>query len=744
MRYLLPTRLGGPEGLWNLRSLGPLRSSVAIKGLKTLANVSKITSRRAFAVPHKPQHTFGSFARPNRTFLRSYTSSRNILGPTFEGAIGAINFKGSANSKSRVVHGLVDVERRSQSKNFIGLLSAIGAASAIALAAAATAFNESLTPDPEGDTFEMGLYTASQKELARIQDEKRQRALDRCTIRALQWLVRGWYAFKDAVLEPLLITSRFVQLALIFVPVFLLYPISFFGHRVHLDGTTTSVQTTHGARLWYAIIRRALELAGPSFIKLGQWAGSRTDIFSEGLCMELGNLHSHAKKHSLKFTAQEVCRALKINSLDEAFEHFDERPLGVGAIAQVYVGQLSHAFVSERKLELDPDGNRWCAIKIIHPHAARNISRDLRIMQFFADAIDMIPTMEWLSLPNEVEQFAILMRLQLDLRIECLNLMRFNDNFKRSFQVKFPRGFQELTTRQVLFEEYIYGFPMEEFLRAKDELGDTNLRKKVSHPFIDAFLQMLILDDFIHADLHPGNVMIRFVKSDKYHSKSISTEEECYEVVHRLKHKLKNKEESFLPELRQVLTEYTPQICFIDVGLVTELNTRNRTNFIALFDALARFDGYRAGELMIERSRTPETAIDKELFAIKVEKLVTKVKKRTFTLGTVSIGDLLDQMLSMVRGHHVRMEGDFVSVVVAILLLEGIGRQLDPDLDLFASSLPILREFGMKREGRSILQDIDTLSMWKIWLGLELRQFMNLSVKQMHDLVKTDQLCPNY
>lgn len=345
---------------------------------------------------------------------------------------------------------------------------------------------------------------------------------------------------------------------------------------------------------------------------------------------------------------------------------------------------MSREYIKRRKLQLDLRGNRWLAIKIIHPHAARNINRDLKIMKFFADTIDMIPTMEWLSLPNEVEQFAILMRLQLDLRIECLNLERFNDNFKDSFQVKFPRGFQELTTRQVLFEEYINGFPMEELLRVKDDLENVNLFKKVSNPFIDAFLQMLILDDFIHADLHPGNVMIRFVKTDKFDSKSVSTEEECYDLVQKLKDKFKQKDPSFLRELQRVLQDYTPQICFIDAGLVTELNNRNRINFIALFDALARFDGYRAGELMIERSRTPETAVDKELFALKVEKLVNKVKKRTFTLGTVSIGDLLDQMLSMVRGHHVRMEGDFVSVIVAILLLEGIGRQLDPDLDLFA------------------------------------------------------------
>ncbi|SCU94652.1 LANO_0E07536g1_1 [Lachancea nothofagi CBS 11611] len=604
--------------------------------------------------------------------------------------------------------------------------------------------NETLQPDPSGDTFEMGLYKASQNELARHVLEKRSRQLAHCRSKITRWLSRVWFQFKDKVLEPVLTTWRFVELSILFFPVLLMYPIMYFGHKVKISNSAKSVNTTYGALLWYRLLRHVLELAGPSFIKLGQWAGSRTDIFSEGLCAELGNLHSNAKKHSLKYTKSQLSEALGITDLSEVFDEFKEKPLGVGAIAQVYVGQMSTKFVEDRKLELDAEENRWCAVKIIHPHAARKISRDLKIMKFFAETIDMIPTMEWLSLPNEVEQFSILMRLQLDLRIECLNLARFNDNFKDSFQVKFPKGFQELTSRQVLFEEYIYGFPMEEFLRAKDDLKDPNLSKKVSDPFIDAFLKMLILDDFIHADLHPGNVMVRFLKTDKYGSKSVSTEQDCYELVNRLKVKLKTNDDSFVQELQDIVTQYTPQICFIDVGLITELNKRNRTNFIALFDSLARFDGYRAGELMIERSRTPETAVDKEVFALKVEKLVSKVKKRTFTLGTVSIGDLLDQMLGMVRGHHVRMEGDFVSVVVAILLLEGIGRQLDPDLDLFASSLPILREFGMKREGRSILQDVDTLSMWKIWLGLELRQFMNLSVKQMHDLVKTDQLCPNY
>ncbi|KAM9895802.1 hypothetical protein OXX69_010883 [Metschnikowia pulcherrima] len=188
---------------------------------------------------------------------------------------------------------------------------------------------------------------------------------------------------------------------------------------------------------------------------------------------------------------------------------------------------------------------------------------------------------------------------------------------------------------------------------------------------------------------------------------------------------------------------YHAEICFLDVGLITELNHEDRINFIDLFKALSEFDGYKAGELMAERSRTPETVINKEIFALKVEKLVDRMKERTFTLGNISIGDLLDQVLSMVRSHHVRMEGDFITVIVAILLLEGIGRQLDPQLDLFASSLPVLRKLGVSKEGKELLQNEDSLNMMKVWLALEVRQLISASVQDIHALVKADMLSAN-
>ncbi|AMD19634.1 HCL517Cp [Eremothecium sinecaudum] len=612
---------------------------------------------------------------------------------------------------------------------------------AIAGAKTSTLYNDTLKCDKTGDTFEMGLYITSTKELETARNGLlHEESVSKSTIK--RFLVKAYYRLRDNIIEPIHTVLRFFKLSMIFLPLLVAYPITYFGHTVTISRTGLSVKSTSGSLLWYRLFRKALELAGPSFTKLGQWAGARTDIFPEGLCLELGNLHSNAKPHALSYTKKQIVESLGVDSFDDVFEEFVEDPIGCGAIAQVYVGKVKEKLIAERNLDLGPEGNRWCAVKVVHPNAPKEISRDLKIMTFFARAINALPHMEWLSLPEEVEQFSILMKMQLDLRIECHNLEKFNKHFAKSIDTKFPRGFFELTSRRVLFEEYVHALSMETFLRVKNDL-DQELSKSVSDPFTHLFLQMMILDNFIHSDLHAGNVFIRFVKTDKKKTKVLSSESETFQVVDKLRMMYKNNDPKFVETLSQVLTEYTPQLCIIDVGLVTELNERNRVNFMALFNALARFDGYRAGELMIERSRTPETAIEKEVFSTKVEHLVKKVKQSAFTLGSVSIGDLLHQVLTMVRTHHVKMEGDFVSVVVAIMLLEGIGRQLDPELDLFASSLPLLREYGLRRENQAFSAN-DQWSMIKVWIGLEVLHFMSLSVNQINDLVKSDQLCPSY
>jgi aarF domain-containing kinase len=400
----------------------------------------------------------------------------------------------------------------------------------------------------------------------------------------------------------------------------------------------------------------------------------------------------------------------------------------------------------------------YVAIKVLHPGVERTVRRDLRIMWFVARLLNTIPTIEWLSLPDEVDQFGEMMKLQLDLRIEAANLAIFRRNFKERTTAWFPFPYTEFTTRNVLIEEFAQGIPLADFL----ENGGGVFQKDIAQEGLDAFLRMLLIDNFVHADLHPGNIMVRFYqarqpelslrKKEQAHApmynqhpgddRKIPPDEQVdvtEQVLSRLRpYRHKKDTAAWQAELRKIDEEgYRPQLIFIDTGLVTELNATNRRNFLDLFRAVADFDGYKAGHLMCERCRQPDAVLDKEIFALKMQHLVLSVKSRTLALGNLKIGDILNEVLSMVRGHHVRLEGDFVNVVISILLLEGIGRSLDPNLDLLSSSLPILRQLSaqsgasMVKGGlKGVVEGFD-LGFLRLWVGLEARRFMQASIEDV-------------
>ena len=123
-----------------------------------------------------------------------------------------------------------------------------------------------------------------------------------------------------------------------------------------------------------------------------------------------------------------------------------------------------------------------------------------------------------------------------------------------------------------------------------------------------------------------------------------------------------------------------------------------------------------------------------------MQHLVLRVKSQAFALCNFKIADILHQVLVMVRHHHVRLEGDFVNVVISMLLLEGVGRQLDPEMDLFKIALPILRQLSVQ-SGTKIMSP-DT-SMLKLWFALEARQFLNASIDEIENMVRYDLLTPN-
>jgi aarF domain-containing kinase len=217
------------------------------------------------------------------------------------------------------------------------------------------------------------------------------------------------------------------------------------------------------------------------------------------------------------------------------------------------------------------------------------------------------------------------------------------------------------------------------------------------------------------------------------------------ELVHELRGLAKDKRK-WLARLDELETEgYIPQLIFIDAGLVTSLNEKNRRDFLDLFQAIAEFDGYRAGKLMVERCRHPELTIDDETFALKIQHVVLSVKSKTFSLAKIKISDILGDVLTAVRQHHVKLEGDFVNTVISVLLLEGIGRQLDPDMDLFKSALPILRQLGRQMSPRDAISTVNRGNIWamaKLWIYAEARTMAG-SVSLMDKFVKYDLLSPN-
>ena len=576
--------------------------------------------------------------------------------------------------------------------------------------------------------------------------------------------VHGWrrtlksvhYFLDSYIWEPVATGFRFLHLVIIFVPVIVTVPVVWFGRRRKDKGGERV-----GTLWWYGFLVHSMERAGPAFIKLGQWAASRSDIFPQEMCNTMSSLHSNAPAHSLKETKRIIERAFDGRAFDTIFEDFQEKPLGVGAIAQVYKAKLAPDLAASGDDDLEAGQpnvrarvrknvdklvkstpsrvpSSYVAIKVLHPKVERLVRRDLRIMGFFANVLNAIPTMEWLSLPDEVVQFGEMMRLQLDLRIEAANLTMFRKKFKDRTTAWFPYPYGEHSTRQVLIEEFAQGIPLAAFL----EDGGGVFQQEIADEGLDAFLHMLLIDNFIHADLHPGNIMVRFYRPEELdlafgrhkqdesptHGKDVTEE-----VLQQLRPHRHNPE-AWAAELQKIDKEgYRPQLIFIDTGLVTALNQTNRTNFLDLFRAIAEFDGYRAGHLMVERCRQPDAVIDKEIFALKMQHLVLGVKSSTFALGNIKIGDILNEVLSMVRGHHVRMEGDFVNVVISILLLEGIGRSLDPNLDLFKSALPILRQLGSQGGGKTLVKSVQAgdYGLLKVWVGLEARKFLKASAEQV-------------
>jgi aarF domain-containing kinase len=220
---------------------------------------------------------------------------------------------------------------------------------------------------------------------------------------------------------------------------------------------------------------------------------------------------------------------------------------------------------------------------------------------------------------------------------------------------------------------------------------------------------MMVLDNHLHADMHPGNIFITFQRIPQSIHEKVSFIPDS--EIERLK-KIDDNEQ-WKTEMEIIYSDYSPYLIFVDAGLTTQLSPKHLENFIDLFKAIADYDGFRISKLMVARSKYPDSVLDFDGFSTAMNLFMRDIKAGTMKLKSIQVSDILSFVLRTVRKHHVKIDGDYANVAVAIMLLEGIGRQLEPEMDLLKAAVPFLQEAIRTR----ISGDVSTneQNIWDFW-----------------------------
>ncbi|XP_066286238.1 uncharacterized aarF domain-containing protein kinase 2-like isoform X2 [Branchiostoma lanceolatum] len=542
----------------------------------------------------------------------------------------------------------------------------------------------------------------------------------------LQFLLTIWRYFR--------VTLRVLWLLYRFGPLFCVYPLTYTSHRF----------TT----LWWKLFLNAIEAAGPTFIKLGQWASTRRDLFTDEFCDRFSRLHVHVKPHSWFFTKRRLHRAFGKNwrKIFVKFENM-RRPIGSGCIAQVYKAYMRPEMIKDVELrdeimediflveapdfteawevtgfgdvlgskdkELDdleeeiernassteenPEGSDRAesfapqvqdqpspdsqlhdefeglipvAIKVLHPGLYRTVKRDLSIMSGIAWLLEWVPGLKWLSLSEIVNEFGDLIMSQIDLRHEAANLERFKEYFADIDAIRFPKPIRPYVRRDILVETFEEGEPITNFMT--DDNSEC-LKAKLAEMGIEALLKMIFVDNFVHGDLHPGNILV--MNADCYNP------EQCNKMM------LVDMCDTVIVNVKPV--ENPIRLVLLDVGIIAELEEQDRLNFRDVFTAVVLGEGEQVAELILHHARANECK-DVAQFRKEMAALVQSARENTVTLGQIKVGDLLNKVFSLLIKHKVKLESNFANMVLAIVVLEGLGRTLDPNLDILEAAKPIL------------------------------------------------------
>jgi ubiquinone biosynthesis protein len=388
-------------------------------------------------------------------------------------------------------------------------------------------------------------------------------------------------------------------------------------------------------------LRRALESLGPIFIKFGQMLSTRRDLLPADLADELALLQDRVPPFSTE-QALGLLEASYRRQVDAVFRQFERTPVASASVAQVHFAVL-------------PNGTE-VAVKILRPGIEPVIEHDLALLDAAAALLEKVwPASRRLKPREVVAEFGKYLRDELDLMREAANCAQLRRNFKNSTLLVVPEVYWDWCSTRVMVMERMRGTPISQ--TAVLVAQGTDL-KELSKAGVEIFFTQVFRDGFFHADMHPGNILVR--RDGRYIA--------------------------------------------LDFGIMGTLNELDKNYLAQNFLAFFKRDYRRVALAHIEAGWVPaHTRVDE--FEAAIRTVCEPIFDRP--LKDISFGKTLLRLFQTARRFEMEVQPQLVMLQKTLLNIEGLGRQLDPDLDLWTTAKPFLEHWMQEQIGwRALLREI--------------------------------------
>ena len=398
-------------------------------------------------------------------------------------------------------------------------------------------------------------------------------------------------------------------------------------------------------------LARALQDLGPSFIKFGQMLSTRPDLVGEIIASDLSSLQDALPPFD-SAAARAAIEAEFERPVAEMFEHFEDKPVAAASIAQVHFAKVRVPADDDHPEDdtgkTGTGDTREVAVKVLRPGIERAIERDLDLFRWIAGVVESTqPRLRRLKPVVAVETFAESLRWEMDLRMEGAAASELRGNFEDDPMYVVPAVDWERTGRRVLTTEWISGIPVhdvDELVAAGHDLEA--LVGKASESF---FLQVF-RDGFFHADMHPGNA---FVRDDG-------------------------------------------ALCVVDFGIMGRIDRRTRYFLADMLLGFVTGDYERVADVHFQANYVPP-GTDRQVFQQAIRAIGEPIFDRP--PSEISIARLLAQLFQVSERFHMEVQPELLLLQKTMLLAEGVGRRLAPELNMWQLALPLVEEWMREHRG---------------------------------------------